>query len=118
MPQRSNFGQQVQLSPLQLQLYVGRACLWNAVPECATGLEHHLVDAPVVEVVLEDEGAVALGEVELARAVDVQDGVEAHGVAVEVNDRGIARSEPQWTIRRQVSVNATNSHFPECNRYK
>ena len=42
-----------------------------------------LVDLPVLEVLLEDEGAHVRVEVEHAGAVDVQDGVEAVPVPVE-----------------------------------
>ena len=45
--------------------------------------EDELVDLPVLEVLLEDEGAHVRVEVEHAGAVDVQDGVEAVPVPVE-----------------------------------
>ena len=45
--------------------------------------QNELVDLPVLEVLLEDEGAHVRVEVEHAGAVDVQDGVEAVPVPVE-----------------------------------
>ena len=54
---------------------------------------YHNTYDPVFEVLLQHDGAPALLHVELARPVDVEDGGEVLGVAVEEKLRRVARDK-------------------------
>ena len=69
--------------------------------------QNELVDLPVLEVLLEDEGAHVRVEVEHARAVDVQDRVEAVPVPVEEELCPIQTDEV-------MSLNAVPCVTPNC----
>ena len=82
--------------------------------------EDELVDLPVLEVLLEDEGAHVRVEVEHARAVDVQDRVEAVPVPVEEElcpDRHGQQSEEALSFRPDVPKKVGNpsiTHSTHC----